>query len=119
MNTITAGDASGSTTPTLILEYVTARQSRTIVHDTLDGGIAVSTKPARPRAGTLRLFYPVEGDAIAALNLFARDTTYTLSTPDRPSLDMTFVTEGNIELELNDETRHSWRVSVGYQEVAP
>lgn len=119
MNTITVQDGTGaSTAPALILGYQTARTSRSIVHDTLDGGIAVSLIPPRPRSGTLRLFYTEQADAFAALELHARVSTFALVSDERAPINMVYTVAGSdLRLELDEQTRHRWTLDVPYQEV--
>lgn len=115
---ITVQDGSGATTtPDLILGYDTAYESRTIVHDTLDGGIAVSMIPPRPRAGTLHLFYMTETAANDAAQLHRIAAVFTLTTDERPTINMAYVVSGQIRVQLDDATRTRWTVDVGYQEV--
>lgn len=116
--TITRNADAASTTPTLVLGYETRREGRNTVHDLIGGGIAVALANARPRAGTLTLFYPHEADAWAALALFDAETTFTLTSTDRPSIGMTFVTMGS-DLALDDRTRDHWQLDIEYQEVIP
>lgn len=120
MNTITVQDGTGATTsPVLVLGYETARESRNIVHDTLDGGIAVSMIPPRPRSGVLRLFYLDEATAAAALELHGRDAYFTLDSDERPSISMAYIIRDALELRLDEDTRERWTLDVGYQEIEP
>lgn len=115
---ITVNDGTSDTTsPALVLGYETSQESQNIIHDIIGGGIAVTLVRPRPRAGTLELFYLTEADAFEALALHARETTFSLSDTDRPSVAMTYVTDGSIDLGLDDEGRQRWVLSVGYQEV--
>lgn len=115
---IIANDSStDSTSPLTMLGYQTARESQNIVHDLIGGGIAVTLIRPRPRKGTLELGYVLEADAVAAVALHSRETTFTLSDSDRASVSMTYVVDGSVSLELDDESRDRWIVSVDYQEV--
>ena len=115
--TITAVSTEATTSPELVLGYQTSRESRNIVHDLISGRIAVTMVGPRPRAGVLELFYLTENDAFDAMNLHATESMFTLYDSDRPAVNMTYVIDGSVELELDDETRDRWVVSVGYQEV--
>lgn len=115
---ITANDGvTASISPALVLGYQTARESQNIVHDLIGGGIAVTMIRPRPRSGTLELFFLTEADGFAALTSHGAETTFTLSDSDRPSVGMTYVTDGAIDLELDEATRTRWVLRVGYQEV--
>lgn len=119
-STITASNSAGTTSPTLVLGYETTRESRNVVHDLIGGGIAVALIAPRPRSGELRLFYPVEADAWAALALHAEETTFALTDTDRPAVGMTYaVGDGGVRLGLDETTRNHWVVTVSYQEVTP
>lgn len=116
-SSIIANNGAGSTAPTLILGYETGRESRNVVHDLIGGGIAVALVAPRPRSGDLRLFYPAEADAWAALALHSHESTFSLTDSDRPGVGMTYVANGRIALALDDQTRTRWVVTVPYQEV--
>jgi len=119
--TITANaPGSGSTTPTTILSPYEARaQSRSIVHDLIGGGIAVSLVAPRPRAGVLDLLFETESDADAAFRLHFQETTFSLVESDHPSLGMTYVVDGDLSIALDEQTLTVWIVSVSYQEIIP
>lgn len=120
MNTITVQDGTGDTTvPDLVVGYETTREARTLIHDTLDGGIAVSLIPPRPRSGTLRLFYRSETAAKAAMDLHGRETSFGLESTERPTIDMSYVVTGSVRVALDEATLDRWTVDVGYQEIAP
>lgn len=115
---ITVNDGTAATSsPALVLGYQTARESQNIVHDIIGGGIAVTLVRPRPRSGRLELFYLTEAAAFDALTKHSRETTFTLTDTDRPAVNMTYVTEGAIDLALDEEGRTRWIVSVGYQEI--
>lgn len=119
MNTITVNDGTAaSTTPQLIDGYTSARAGRTIVHDTLDGDIAVSLIPPRPRSGTLQLLYASETAANECLTLHARSASFTLVSTERATVGMTYVVTDE-RIVLDDETRNVWTVEITYQEILP
>ena len=120
--TITASAGTPAfTTPAMVLGYETARESGNRVHTLIDGAIAVVLTPAKPRQGTLRLFYPAEADAFEALALHARAATFTLVGTDRTPVHMSYVVAdgGRVALELDDTTRNAFVVAVDYQELVP
>jgi hypothetical protein len=116
--TITAA-SGGSTSPLLILGYGTGRPGRNIIHDLIGGGIAAVLIAPRPRAGTLELLYESEAEAFAALDLHCSETTFTLTSTDRPAVDMTYVIADGSEprLDLDPETLRMWVHRVPYQEI--
>lgn len=115
---ITRTSDSATTSPTLVLGYETTRSGRNVVHDLINGDIAVTIVKPRPRSGTLELFYPDETEAWAAFALHSLADTYTLADTDRPGIGMLYVVQ-NASLALDDATRNRWVVSVEYQEIEP
>lgn len=118
-NSPASSETNGDTTaPTLILGYETARRSQNLYHDVLGGGQDVTLRPAALRSGTLRLFYPSEADAAAAMTMHAKSALFYVYDPDRPSIGMYYAVDGTLALEL-DSGRNVWTLAVGYQEVNP
>jgi hypothetical protein len=96
--------------------------------------VAVTTRPAGLRRGTLKLVFgdaaatgseyapinPAEEASSAAELLHATGTgVFHLSDPDRASLDLFYVVDqdGAITRELDDATRDVWIVTVAFHEV--
>lgn len=107
-----------TTTPELVDGYSARRATGNVIIPILGGGIAVVVRPAQPRSGTLRLFYPDEADAAAAAEMHTFMGTFTLTSDERESIEMTYVVSGQITVDLDDETRDLWVVSVDYQELS-
>ena len=114
---ITATNGAGVTEPLAVAGYRTARASRNIIHDLLDGSIGVSFIPPRPRADTLVTVYTDRAAAFAAYALYAEPTTFIYQSADLPNLDMTFVLDSRLEIEQDNAQVGVWYVHVGYQEV--
>lgn len=114
--TITRTADSATTEPTLILGYATTRASRSIVHDLIDGSIAVTLIPPRPRSGTLQLFYPIESDAWECFDLHSADDTFTLTDTDRVAIGMDYIVTGH-RISLSGKASDTWQVDIDYQEV--
>ncbi len=115
---ITAGDGTGNTTsPALVLGFEATQESLNIVHDIIGGGVGVTLVRPRPRSGTLSLLYLTEADADAARLLHGRETTFTLTDADRPTLTMTYAVNGTIGIALDSQGRRRWTVDVGFQEL--
>lgn len=114
---ITVTSDSTTISPALVLGYETSRESQNTVHDIIGGGIAVTLVRPRPRSGTLELFFLTEGDAFDAMTKHSLESSFTLSDTDRPSVNMTYVVSGALDLRLDEATRTRWVLSVGYQEV--
>lgn len=120
MPTITADISAESTTPVLIMPWRTLSASSNVFHDIQDAEMPwVSLRAARGHRGELRLFYNTsETDAAAAAALLRTADTFTIDYDERTSLEMTFAVEGDVEVELNEETQDHWVVRFGYRQVA-
>lgn len=116
-HTISATNGAGTTGPLAVTGYATERQSRNIIHDVLDGGIAVSFVPLRPRSGTLVTVYDNRADAWAAYELYASSDTFTYVNAELPEVSMTFALDGRLSIEPDEEITGIWYVDVSYQEV--
>lgn len=118
MATITAQDGTGdSTTPVLIDGWEPDAESGNIIHELIDGTIAVTVIGDRPRTGTLSLLYTDDTTAETARALLARATSFTLVDAGRPVVNMAFVRQGRITPAMHDEVRSVWRFGVGFQEI--
>lgn len=116
-HTITATNGAGSTTPLAVAGYDADRQSRNIIHDLLDGSIGVSFIAPRPRSGDLVTVYTDRAEAFAAYALYANETTFAYLSDEMAELGMTFVLDGALTIEQDDENTDVWYVRVGFQEV--
>ena len=117
--TISATNGSGTSVPKTVLSpYSTAWQSRNVVHDLIGGGIAVSLVAPRLRNGDLKLLYESEATAYACVTLHKNATSFTLTETTRPSVAMTYVVDGQIEILL-DDPMDRWIVTIGFQEIQP
>lgn len=116
---IYATNGAGSTQPLAVAGYNANRETRTIVHDLLDGTIGVSHIPPRPRAGNLVTVYTDRVQAFAAYTLYAAESPFGYENTALPELNMYFVVAGalDIDSETVDEEQTIWYVRVGFQEV--
>lgn len=107
--------------PDILLGYQSRRATRTNVHDIIGRASAdVTLRPAGLRSGTLRLGFAgagAEARSRAAENALSEPVTCTLNVTTNATAAMTFVVVGDIERELEDETRNAWIVAFGYQEA--
>lgn len=106
--------------PEVVDGFRAAREARTIVHDVLGSAdVDVSMRPVGLRRGVLQMVFADAVAASAGEDLAATTQLLTLTDPDVPTVGMTFVVAGGeIGLELNDETRSAWVLSVPFVEVA-
>jgi len=117
MITITRVSDNATTTPDDLTEYDVTRQGRSIVHDLLDGGVAVALVSPSPRSGSLPMRYSDETAALAGLALHEAESSFTLVDTDRPGLGMTYVVTG-ARLTL-DARVDVWTLTINFQEVYP
>jgi hypothetical protein len=113
--TITGADPH---TPTLLTTYGWNRTAGNII-DRLAGNndLSVALRPAGLRKGR---FSAVFNDAAAAIALeaeLALAQTLTLADTDQSDLDMSFVLSGQLEIQLDPQTRRNWIVTWDFQEV--
>lgn len=118
MTTITRG--SSSVTPLLITGYKSTRKAGNIIHPIISRADPdVTLKAAGLRTGTLVALCSSHAQALQLEDINAGEGVCQLVDVDVPALGMYYVASGNIELELEDETRSRWLVSVDFTEVLP
>lgn len=116
--TITCGAASAS--PRQILSYKSSRTARNLIHDIIDRADPdVTLKPAGLRRGTLEMLCLDLTAGLAMEALHAGEGVCVLEDTERPGRNMSYVSAGDISLELDLQTGTRWIVSVDYQEVSP
>jgi hypothetical protein len=117
--TTTISSVDGTVTPTLVTEYAASQASQTIIHAILGQEEAAYTlQPDTMRRGSLALFFETEAAAYDARTKLSAGRVYTLADTDRPVLNMRFVRDGQLAMQLDAESRAYWLVSVDYAEVA-
>lgn len=110
----------GGTTvaPVLVDGWAQARGSRNIAHDLIGGGVEITHTPPRPRAGTIRAVFRDEQTALQAEQLHVTAPYIDLASDDREIANGRYVVaEGDIGLELDDQTRDLWLLTVAFIEV--
>lgn len=116
MTTLTKG--ATTITPTIVDGYSTTQSARTILHDIIGrSNPDVSFAADSLRSGSLRCMFVLEADADAARDALAQPGVWTLADAARSSIGMLFVRQGDMTVELDDETRELWVLTLGYQEV--
>lgn len=100
--------------------YSSERETRNQVDDIISTEWpSVILRPAKPRKGTLSMLCSSLADALAMEALHAAPAPLTLADTDLPALGMTYVADGSIKVELDDDTRDHWWVRVDFQEISP
>lgn len=118
--TVTAEDGTGATfAPEVILSWDPASESGNVVHELIDGGIAVTLVGERPRTGELRLLFSSDLDAEEARTILTRRCAFTLQVPGRPAMDLRFVRAGRMSAAIHRDHADLWEFAVGFQEVIP
>lgn len=115
----TITDGTTTITPHLIDGYRSERAAGNIIHQAADNPaeVDVTLRPAGLRTGTLRLLFLTLTEALAAEAVHAAAGELQLGSTDHPGLNMSYVANGAITVELDDETRNLWLVEVDFQEV--
>ena len=99
--------------------YESGQQIENILHPQLNGtGYNITYRPARLRAGTLRLLFATPAQAAAAITVLLAPNTFTL-TADVAQVSMTFVLRPGVLRPVLTEDVVPWMVEVPFQEVAP
>lgn len=117
MSTIT--DGATTVTPTLVLGHEVSRRSRTVIHPILGRPDPdVTLREAALRRGTLRVLFPDAESAYVCFSMHAGLSVLTLTTPELPSASMSYVVDGDADLQLDEDTRERCVVEIPFQEVA-
>jgi len=119
MATTIQADTLGPYTVTIMDGWNATRESRAIYHPILGFSptAVVSLRPARPRSGTMSLVVAEEWIANNIVLTVCAGLVCRLEDTDRPALNMNFVVVGDTTLELDDDTRDVWLITIDYQEV--
>jgi hypothetical protein len=116
--TTTITDAATNIIPDLVLGYNTTRASRNVIHNVIGKAEPdITLELDGLRTGTLQLFFETKETAWEAYNALAGVATWELTDTDYPEIDMNFVREGNMSMELDPVSRRRWIIEVDYQEV--
>lgn len=116
--TILANNGAGSSTPIdVVAPYAAQDTGRSVVHNLIGGGIAVSLVAPNLRTGTLRYRFDNPTDASACRLLHRQVTTFTLTASEVPVVDMDYIVNG-VQLEQTPDAI-MWDVVVDFQEVVP
>lgn len=117
---IAAEISLNSTSPDLILPWQTSQATGNTLQP-----IVGATEPyvtmdvARLRTGTLQAWYIAEADAEDARTLLGEIGAFAITYPERPTLELRFVVDGEIVVQLDANTSEHWTVTFGYQELSP
>ncbi|HWU29340.1 MAG TPA: hypothetical protein VN041_09655 [Microbacterium sp.] len=113
--------SSGIIVPDIMDGFDAARDAGTLIHPVLGSPDPdVSLRPAGRRSGELRLVFSSAAGAVTAETVLAVPQVLALSDPDVGAVAMSFVVAGGqLRVEIDDETRSAWVLSVPFQEVSP
>lgn len=104
-------------TPQVVDGWQQSRPSRVREHELIGGGSEFTRTRPGPRRGTLTLVFASEEDAAAADLLHTTAPYVDLASDDRDLVNMRYIVTGDINVDLDPETRDVWVVTVGYTEV--
>ena len=116
MSTVTADNGAGTAEARVIFPYETTDRSRNIVHELINGDIALTVLAPLPQSGTLTYEVATESAAMVLRDLHRQRSTFTLTVPERPMANMTYVVTGDARLQLHESGQ--WTLAVGYQAVS-
>lgn len=115
---ITSNATSATSEPVAVTDYAKNRESRNIIHDTLNGGIGISYVAPRPSSGTYTFHFRTETDAQACYDLHAIVGSFTFTTDALTLANRTYVvSDGGIGITFDPGLGH-WVVTVGFQEIS-
>jgi hypothetical protein len=116
----TISNGTDSVTPEQIDGYESVRASRTLTHTIIAATApGVSLFPAGTRTGTLTALTVDRADALELEGILGGDDVLTLEDDDDATLDMDFVTVGDIKVTLDPTTLAAWLVEFSFVEVIP
>lgn len=109
-------------TPTQVLGYSAEREAGNVVHPILGrSNPDVTLRPASLRTGTLSLGFQgdtSEEDSAECAEIHAVGGVFSIFSTERATVEMSYVSNGRITRELDDESRDAWVVTVDFQEIA-
>ena len=113
-------DGTTTITPLLVIEWDTVRDAANVLHDVV-GRVDddVTFRPAGMRSGAIVCLCETLEHALQLEALAALPKKLTLTDPDHPAINMTFVAAGRIGVALDDDTREQATVSIEFKQVAP
>lgn len=113
--------SNGSTTimPKLRMGAAAELESRNQIHELLGGGVAVTFGEQPLRTGELWLLFDTEAAAWNAVQFHRDGYVFEITDTDVPTLNMTYVLNGSVSYELENDTLSAWSVKLTIQEVTP
>ena len=103
--------------PIEILGYRSRREGGNLSHPVVGSEVVgITYRPAQLRTGSLTAVFTGEAESLAAENLLATGTEFTLDNAETLTIEMAFSVVGDITRELDMRTGF-WHVGFGFQEV--
>ena len=105
--------------PELVLGWSQTRDSQNLEHPLIGGGRDITHTPPTLRSGTLELLFITEPEVLIAEQLHRTAPYIDLASDDRAIANGRYVLAdgGRLGVELDDDTRKVWTLSVDYREV--
>lgn len=119
--TTTVTGAGAAIVPLLVEGYSASRRSGNLIKQVLGTSTpAVVLRPAALRAGVLRFLFATSTAADTVMDALAAATgPLALTDTDHPRINMTFVLDGDLDMEVDPTTMTYCWVSVPFQETQP
>jgi hypothetical protein len=112
----TISDGTTTSTPDVFTELRTTSAAGTVLHPIIGStDVDVTLRPSSRRSGTLRLFYVTEAAATTAETMHRAGNPLTLTSTERPWMNMGYVVSGPVELANADPKGKHWTLDVTYQ----
>lgn len=118
MTTTLTYDAT-TVTPLNVDGWSQTRDSGTLRHDYIDGSVDYTIRAMGPRTGTLSLLFTSEAEALSCEALHQTAPYIDIVSDERDIANGRYVVAdgGAVGVELDDETRDLWVVTVDFSEV--
>lgn len=105
-------------TPTLVVGWESAQDTRNVLHDVLGKSTPdVTLRAAKSRTGTLTTLWETAADAETCRALHENVGTFTLSSSELAQVDMAYVVSGTITATLDQDNAETWIVTIDFTEV--
>ncbi|MBH0054486.1 hypothetical protein I6E74_09945 [Salinibacterium sp. SWN139] len=115
----TFSTAEATVTPVVVDGFKSSRESRNVIHNVLGANApAVTLRDAGVRTGTLTALFRTLAEAQSFEAVLATGQVIQFEDSDNATLTMDFILDGELTVELEDDSRSLWLVEFDFQEVA-
>lgn len=115
---VTVTDGTTDVLPRMVTGWRSRRRGGNVVHELVaTENVDVTLRPAGLRRGTVEYLCDTLADALNLEALHAGEVVLSVAFSDAPALDMDYVVDGDVAVEIDDATRDAWLVLVDFQQV--